>query len=153
MKAYTPAVHLATLGPIGYLRPAPGTWGSITAALLAPFVFTPLAPWLRGTVLILLVGVGTYAAASAEESLQCKDPQAVIIDEVAGQLCVFLLVPDPHFLTIAAGLVLFRLFDITKPWPVGASETWFPGGFGVMIDDILAGAYGLLGLHLLLALF
>lgn len=153
MKGYNPAVHLATLGPIGYLRPAPGTWGSIAAALLAPFVFTPMAPWLRGTALILLVGVGTYASASAEDAFRCKDPQAVIIDEFAGQLCVFLLVSNPHPFTIAAGLVLFRLFDITKPWPVGASETWFPGGLGVMLDDILAGAYGLLGLHLLLALF
>ena len=153
MRAYKPAVHLATLGPIGHSLPAPGTWGSIAAALLAPFAFTPMAPWLRGAVLILLLGAGTYASASAEDAFRCKDPQAVIIDEFAGQLCVFLLVANPHPFTIAAGLVLFRLFDIAKPWPVGASETWFPGGFGVMIDDILAGAYGLLGLHLLLALF
>jgi len=153
MKTDRTAVYLATLGPIGYLRPAPGTWGSAAAAIVAPFVFTPLAPWLRGLALLLLTGVGILAAHRAEHSLQCRDPQAVVIDEFAGQLLVFLLVRDPSPLTIAAGLALFRLFDIIKPWPVGASETWFSGGAGIMVDDLLAGAYALLALHLLLALF
>jgi phosphatidylglycerophosphatase A len=147
------AVHLATLGPIGYLRPAPGTWGSVAAALAAPFLLIPLPVWLRGFVLVLVSGAGVLAAGRAEHALQCKDPRAVVIDEFAGQLLVFLLIPEPDPLTLAVGLVLFRLFDITKPWPVGASEAWFSGGAGIMVDDILAGGYALLGLHLLLALF
>lgn len=153
MRMDKTATYLATLGPIGYLRPGPGTWGSVAAALAAPFLFTPLSPWIRGLALILLTGVGVLVSDRAEHTLQGKDPQAVVVDEFAGQLLVFLLVQDPDPLTIVAGLGLFRLFDIFKPWPVGASETWFSGGAGIMVDDILAGVYALLALHLLLALF
>lgn len=153
MKTDKTAVHLATLGPLGYLRPAPGTWGSVAAVLVAPFLFTPLPPWIRGGVLLILLIAGAFASAKAEAFFSCKDPQAVIIDEFAGQLLVFLLVREPGPLVLACGLGLFRLFDILKPWPVGASESWFQGGLGVMADDLLAGFYALLLLHLLLAFF
>ena len=153
MRVDNAAVHFATLGPIGYLQPGPGTWGSIAAAILAPFLFTPLSFGIRALPLILLIAAGAYASTRAETSFRCKDPQAVIIDEFAGQLLVFLLVKNPGPLVLAAGLGLFRLFDILKPWPVGASEDWFQGGTGVMMDDILAGAYALLALHLLIFLF
>jgi phosphatidylglycerophosphatase A len=99
-----------------------------------------------------VVGLGIHASARAIAAFNAKDPEAVIIDEFAGQLLVFLLVRDPGASTIAAGLVLFRLFDILKPWPVGASESWFTEGVGVMADDLLAGAYALLVLHLVLTL-
>jgi phosphatidylglycerophosphatase A len=119
---------------------------------LSPLFFTPLTPWIRGLILLLVVGLGIHASARAIAAFNAKDPEAVIIDEFAGQLLVFLLVRDPGASTIAAGLVLFRLFDILKPWPVGASESWFTEGVGVMADDLLAGAYALLVLHLVLTL-
>ena len=150
MRADRAAVHLATLGPMGYL-PGPGTWGSVAATLAAPFLFIPLPLWIKCLFLILLIAVGTRFASRAEAAFHCKDPKAVIIDEFAGQLLVFLLVRDPGPVTLLAGLGLFRLFDITKPWPVGASEGWFAGGTGIMVDDLFAGAYALLALHLLLA--
>lgn len=152
MRMDKAAVHLATLGPIGYLHPAPGTWGSAAAVLLAPFLYTPLPLEGKILVLICLVPAGIYASNRAEAFFRRKDPRPVVIDEFAGQLLVFLLVQEPGPLLLAGGLGFFRLFDILKPWPVGASEAWFSGGTGVMLDDILAGAYALLALHILLIL-
>jgi phosphatidylglycerophosphatase A len=140
---------LATLGPIGHAPVAQGTWGSVAAVLAAPILFIPLAmPW-RVLVLAALFVCGALAASRAEVLLGRKDPGQVIIDEVLGQWIVFFPFVAPSTLELAAGLAFFRLFDITKPPPVRASEHWLPRGWGIMLDDALAGVYGCLGLAVL----
>ena len=98
----------------------------------------PLA--LTGLLLVVLV-VGTWASGEAERALGSKDPGAIVIDEVAGMTISVLTVPlTPAVLVL--GFVLFRVFDVVKPFPAGASQR-LGGGVGVMIDDVIAGIYAL----------
>ena len=137
------ALCLSRLGVAGLSPYAPGTAGSALAALIAPFVFLPLPLWARLVLLALIFYIGSLAAGRAELLLGEKDPGQVVIDELMGLwivLCPFAVAP---WWLVGLAFVLFRLFDITKPWPVKASETWLPGGYGVMIDDAVAGLQAL----------
>jgi phosphatidylglycerophosphatase A len=138
------AQRAATLGPAGRMPTAPGTWGSLAAALAAPFLFLPLPTWARILVLLLLFPLGAWCANRAECFLECKDPSCVVIDELWGQWITLLFLPPSDAVWIIPAFLLFRLFDIAKPWPVKASESWLPGGWGIMIDDGFAGLYALL---------
>jgi len=145
-----PAVLLATCFGIGYLPWAPGTWASLAAL--------PVAWWIAGwagwpglaaaAALATALGIwcsGVYAARSGVE-----DPSPVVIDEVAGQWVVLLVVPaDP--LLYAIGFAVFRFFDIVKPWPVSWADRSVGGGLGIMLDDIIAGAYGLAAMLAIMA--
>lgn len=138
------ALALATLGPVGRMPGAPGTWGSAAALLLAPWAFMPLPlPWRLG-LLALVLGVGTCAAARAGRILGQEDPGCVVVDELLGQWTAF----APFHLSgwspatpweLLALFTLFRFFDILKPWPIRAVERSVPGGLGVMLDDLVAG--------------
>jgi len=143
------ALNVATIGPIGRLPLAPGTWGSLVSVLVLSwgFVWLPL-PW-RVPLLVGLFFAGGLAANRAEAALGTKDPQCIVVDEVVGQLLALLPLTRMAPLELGLGFVLFRLFDMLKPWPVGASESWLPGGYGIMLDDILAGIYAALGLLLI----
>ncbi|MGE4553855.1 MAG: phosphatidylglycerophosphatase A [Desulfovibrionaceae bacterium] len=138
-------VAIATLGPVGHLPWAPGTWGSAAATLLAPLCFIPLPDWGRGLVLLGVLALGTWAAGVAERFYGRTDPGCVVIDEVLGLWIAVWPVPrptlvvDPEPWTLLAGLVLFRIFDILKPWPIRTVERRTPGGLGVMLDDAVAG--------------
>lgn len=143
------ALHIATLGPAGRLPVAPGTWGSLAATLLAPFVFLPLPFWARLLVLILIFPVGSLCAGRTEGIMGRKDPGCVVIDELWGQWITIFFLTSTDVLWLFPAFVLFRIFDIIKPWPVRSSETWLPGGFGVMIDDAMAALYALVVLTLL----
>ena len=131
------------LGVAGLAPKAPGTWGTAEACVLAPFIFLPLSLGWRLAFLGFLFVTGGLAATRAEEILDQKDPGQVVIDELVGVWLVLTPFKSPDIWTIAAAFVFFRIFDITKPWPIKASENWLPGGFGVMIDDVLAGVYAL----------
>lgn len=148
-------LNIARLGPAGLSPRAPGTVGSAVAALAAPWLFVPLSlPW-RLAVLALLFVIGGLSASRAERLLGCHDPSSVVVDELVGQWIALLPVglvaaPGPAagpagapLCLLAAGFCLFRLFDIWKPGPVCASQEWLPAGWGVMIDDVLAGAFAL----------
>ncbi len=134
----------ARVEPFGLSPVMPGTCGSLAALLLAPFLLMPLPFWARGLLLIALFIAGALAATKAEQILGRKDPGEVVIDEVFGQWLVYLPFTTLSWAELALGFVLFRLFDMTKPPPIRASEKWLPAGWGVMIDDGLAGAYALL---------
>lgn len=156
------SLAVTTFG-VGYLPLAPGTWGSMvgvaiylaiasavtTVALgfkanISGFGWEPFLSWVHAVILIaflLFTLLGVWAAGRATELLGDLDPAKAVIDEIIGQLIVFLFVPFGigwHF--ILAGFLLFRLFDIWKPYPIDYLQV-LPGGIGVCADDILAGVY------------
>ncbi|MCA1616098.1 MAG: phosphatidylglycerophosphatase A [Acidobacteria bacterium] len=151
---------MATCG-VGYLPVAPGTWGSLvgvglylaasaaSGAILGAageraWHLLPLAALHTTVVLLLLIGLtitGIWAASRTEAVLARKDPGVVVIDEVVGQLITFAFVsPLAGPYTIITGFVLFRLFDIWKPYPIRRLEA-LESGLGIMADDVLAGFY------------
>jgi phosphatidylglycerophosphatase A len=147
------AVALATLGPVGHFPKAPGTWGSLAAVVSAPWLFLNLAlPW-RAAVLLGVFIVGTWACGRAEIVMNRKDPGCVVVDELFGQWLALLFFGAMPVWYLPIAFALFRVFDILKPWPVKWAETAFPGGFGVMLDDGVAGLYALGCLHLIAFLF
>jgi phosphatidylglycerophosphatase A len=104
-----------------------------------------VAPLSRSALVIVtlvVVAAGTWAAHEAERALGSKDPGAIVIDEVAGMALSVLILPLTP-VVLAAGFVLFRIFDIMKPYPANALQR-LRGGVGVMIDDVIAGLYALL---------
>ena len=156
------SLGVTTFG-VGYLPLAPGTWGSIVGVgiylAVAGIVATvslgvkvqisglgwdPFVSWIHAIILIaflLFTLLGVWAAGRATQLLGNSDPSHAVVDEVIGQLIVFLFVPFgiawPMILT---GFLLFRLFDIWKPYPIDYLQV-LPGGIGVCADDILAGVY------------
>ena len=127
---------LATLGPVGFFKPAPGSWGSAAAVVLAA-ILAMLSPWLLEIATLLVCLLGVLAAGRYQTVTSRHDAPEVVIDEVAGQWIALLAVPlDWRWYLLA--FLLFRLFDIVKPGPVRMAEN-LPGGIGVMADDIVAG--------------
>jgi phosphatidylglycerophosphatase A len=154
------ALAIATCG-VGYLPLAPGTWGSgvgvalyllfnsLSTRLIAGALARGWSPealeHTRTSALLLLIFVlslaGVWAASRAESLLGRKDPGAVVVDEVAGQLTAFLFVPrSAGAWVIISGFLAFRAFDIWKPYPGRRLEA-LRSGLGIMADDLLAGAY------------
>lgn len=130
--------HIATLGPIGYIPFAPGTFGSLMGLLC--LWFFPLS--LQGHIALIILGaiVGSIASTAAEIQLQQKDSGKIVIDEFIGIYVAALFVPYKLSMLIAAFL-LFRFFDIVKPLMIRTLERTLKNGWGVMADDILAGVY------------
>ncbi len=139
---------LSTFFGVGYLKPGPGTYGSVAALLLwyaAAHLFpsTRLALAVATAVVALLVtAVGIPASTITAREAERKDPGFVVIDEVAGQLVALILMP-PEWPYALLALLLFRLFDITKPGPIRRLEA-LPEGTGIMLDDVAAGLLALL---------
>jgi phosphatidylglycerophosphatase A len=149
------AKRIATCFGIGYFRPAPGTWGSLAALPFAWAIELILGPGglAFAALVAALVGVwagGAYAAWSGKH-----DPSEVVIDEVAGQwLTLAIVAAVEHHLSLMAlgiGFLAFRFFDIVKPHPARRAEQ-LRGGWGVMADDLVAGAYAGLATILVLLL-
>ncbi len=124
----------------GLLPKAPGTWGSLAALPFAAVIVALAGTWglLAAAILVTLLGVwaaGIYAARSGQE-----DPQRVVIDEVAGQWLA--LVPVAHDLRLyIVAFLAFRFFDIVKVWPARQIDRELKGGWGIMLDDVVAGLY------------
>ena len=129
-------INLATLGPVGRIRPAPGTWGSL-AALLPAAGMAMAGDWLLEICVVVACIIGVKAADIYEAHSGKKDASEVVIDELAGQWIALLVIPFDWRWWLTAFL-LFRLFDIAKPGPVKMAER-LPGGIGVMADDVVAG--------------
>jgi len=146
------ATLIATFFGIGRLRPGPGTWASAATVAIWAAVGYELPPSLRTPVGIttaaLITLIGIPAATRVARAAATKDPQFVVIDEVAGQLITLIAVPLA-WKTFLAGLILFRAFDIIKPPPVRQLER-LPEGTGIVLDDVAAGIFALLAMHLLL---
>ncbi len=146
-------LFIATAAGSGYLPKAPGTWASALTALcwLLAASFIPLhtAPYLLFVAAVFFIGVA--GAGAAEKLLDRPDPGLVVIDEVAGQLIALCAAPA-HPLAALAGFILFRIFDIFKPFPVSWLDQHIHGGLGIMLDDVAAGLYALAVLQLSLYL-
>ena len=143
----TPALWcaLATVGPVGKMRPAPGSWGSLFGVVTG-FGLASLSSGLLEIAILMVIIFGTIAANHHQNETGSKDASEVVIDEVAGQWIALLVIPLDWRWALAA-FVLFRLFDITKIGPIGMVEKW-PGGVGVMADDVIAGVFAALCLWL-----
>ncbi|MGA3161719.1 MAG: phosphatidylglycerophosphatase A [Terracidiphilus sp.] len=138
---------VATFFGAGFGKPGPGTWGSVAAVLLwaaCAWLFHPtpqilLVALLAGIALTLLLGIPAATIVARESGRH--DPQFVVIDEVAGQWIALLFSPFNWQHALIA-LILFRLFDITKPFPIRQLEK-LPEGWGIVLDDVGAGLYAL----------
>lgn len=146
------ATIVATFFGIGRLRPGPGSWASAVTVLLWAALAYVLATSLRTPLAIALALVvtliGIPAATRVARGSEIKDPQFVVIDEVAGQLVALIAVPLT-WKSFLAGFILFRAFDIVKPPPVRQLEA-LPEGSGIVLDDVAAGLCALGCMHLLL---
>jgi phosphatidylglycerophosphatase A len=166
------ALAFATWG-VGFLPGAPGTFGSVVGVgiyllmrLVSAqlFAFATTRGWsllllepLRMTFMLLLIAIlsviGVWAATRTEKLLGRKDPGAVVVDEVVGQMITFLFVPFSSGLwTILIGFLAFRLFDIWKPYPIRRLEA-LDAGLGIMADDVLAGAYAAILMSLVTSVY
>ena len=147
-------VHLISFGGgLGLAPMAPGTFGTLpgfalAAGLLALGQWAPL--WVVALVWLLLLALGTWCADVTARALGEQDPGAIVCDEYVAFAGVLLLVA-PHWPTWIWAFLCFRLFDVTKPFPVGWADARLHGGIGIMVDDLLAAVWAL-GLLYLLAL-
>ena len=147
---------IATWFGSGLLPKAPGTWGSLAAIPFAYLFSIYTCPYAQLFGITALFFIGICVSDKIEESAQIKDPGFIVVDEVVGQWMA--LLPLPFLYTIidnnsfylysvpiaVAGFLVFRLFDIWKPWPVNYADKNIPGGYGIMLDDVIAGMYALI---------
>ncbi len=138
---------VATFCGAGFLRPGPGTWGSVATAgvyaALVALLHPAAATLLAGTLIALVatVAAGIPAATVAARESGSKDPGFVVIDEVAGMWIALLpAAAHPGWKAILAALIFFRIFDVWKPFPVHQLEK-LPEGWGIVCDDLAAGLY------------
>lgn len=142
-------VHFLAFGFGSGLAPkAPGTFGTL-AALPIWWLAAQLPLWGYVLVLLSVIAVGPYLCGRTAEDLGVHDHGGIVWDEIAGFLLTMLLVPVSWYGALA-GFLLFRLFDIVKPWPIGWLDRQVGGGTGIMLDDLVAGLYALGCLQLLL---
>ena len=144
-KAPLWATLIGTFFYTGYGKPGPGTWASVATVLLWR-VLSPFAAPSDRTVAaiataVVVTLVGIPAATRVARALAVKDPSIVVIDEVAGQM-IALIGASLDWKSMLAALILFRVFDITKPFPLRRLEH-LPEGVGIMLDDVGAGVYAL----------
>jgi phosphatidylglycerophosphatase A len=134
---------IATVCGVGYLPFAPGTWGS-AAGLLAWWLL-PASPAAQAAAIVVMFAAGSWGGNVAERHFGRTDPGQVVIDEVMGMLITLFLNPVGWGGAIA-GFVLFRVFDVIKPYPADRLER-LHGGIGVMADDAMAAVYANLALR------
>jgi phosphatidylglycerophosphatase A len=139
------AVFLATVGYCGYFPIAPGTVGSAAGLLVYLVVWWAGSPVVEVALIALTFAAGTWAATRAERFFGGIDPGPVVIDEVLGMLVTLAFIPG-GWTAVLAGFVLFRVFDVIKPYPADRLEK-LHGGFGIMADDAMAGVYANLSLR------
>ena len=141
-------MFLATGFYSGRLPKAPGTWGSLVA-LPIHFLLLKLSfnAYLISLGILFLLAIST--AGSAEKILDTKDPGCIVIDEIIGMLIALFALPATPVVFVL-GFILFRIFDIFKPFPVSWLDTHLNGGVGIVMDDIMAGLYSYICLKIIL---
>ena len=139
-------VHFLAFGFGSGLAPkAPGTFGTL-AALPLWYLLAQLPLWGYLLATLAVIAVGPWLCGRASRDLGVHDHPGIVWDEIAGFLVTMILVPV-SLVTAVAGFVLFRIFDILKPWPIGWLDRRVKGGTGIMVDDLLAAVYAGILLH------
>ncbi|NMH58912.1 phosphatidylglycerophosphatase A family protein [Alteromonas ponticola] len=139
-------VHFFALGfGSGLIPMMPGTFGSLAAIPLL-FLCLELDIWQFSSLTFLVSFVGIYICGKTANDMQVHDHGSIVWDEVAGMFVTFLFIPLT-LPNIVVGFVLFRLFDILKPWPIDIIDKRLHGGTGIMLDDLIAGAMACLSLQ------
>ncbi len=141
-------VFLATGFFTGFLPTMPGTWGTFAGIPLV-IVSHRLTSIMQPVVAVVFVTFAAYIAGRAEILFEDRDARPIVIDEMAGFLITLLWLPL-NLMTLFLGFVLFRVFDIVKPPPIGSLEKRLHGGWGIVLDDVLAGVFANVTLRLLL---
>lgn len=143
-------IHFLALGfGSGLAAKAPGTFGTLAAVpLYLLLAQLPLSWYLAVTLICVLAGI--YICDKAAKDMGVHDHGAIVWDEVAGLLITMIAAPA-GVIWLVVGFVLFRFFDIIKPWPIRWLDAKVEGGFGIMIDDVLAGIFALIGVQVLAA--
>lgn len=140
-------IHFLSLGFGTGLSPyAPGTMGSVAAVPLVYFMLQLPLTFYLGLTLIAFI-LGCWICQFTATALASNDPAEVVWDEIVGFMITMIAAPA-GWLWLVLGFVLFRLFDIVKPWPISMVERRCGGGFGIMIDDVLAGFFAFIILQL-----
>jgi len=132
-------VVLATGGYAGYAPMAPGTAGTLVAVPLG-YILSVLSPLAGGLFIAAFAGLAVWVSSKAEKVFERKDPGLIVIDEMVGFLVTLFLIPWTWKHVVTA-FFLFRLMDILKPFPIKRLESRWPGGWGIVGDDVLAGVY------------
>lgn len=140
------AIFVATAGYTGYFPIAPGTVGSAVGLVVFALLRTWAPPSADVVAVVVTLLAGVWASGVMERVLQRTDPGPVVIDEVLGMLLTLLFLPV-NVTGAFAGFVLFRIFDVVKPFPANRAER-LHGGWGIMLDDGIAGIYAHLVLRL-----
>ena len=145
-RVFTHPVHLLAFGLGSGLAPkAPGTVGTLVA-IPVYVLLQPLGFIYYSIGLLLLCLASIYIAGKSARLLDVHDHSGIVIDEICGCLLALWLIPN-QWLWIAAGFVMFRFYDIFKPWPINYLDRQVGGGVGIVLDDLMAGIYALLSLE------
>lgn len=146
----SPAGFLALGGGAGLAPKAPGTVGTVLGIPLLLVMPMSLPAYLL--VLLVLGGIGVWCCTVSARELGVHDHPGIVWDEIVGYLVTMIAAPR-EWLPIALGFVLFRVFDILKPWPIGPVDRQVHGGLGIMADDLIAGVFAAICLQILLHVF
>ena len=144
-------MFLATGAFAGNIPIAPGTFGSIVAIPLC-YLFSEINLYLAVIGMLLFIVLAIWIAQAAETILGKTDPGAIVIDEIAGMVVTLIGVPF-DLTSVVSGFLIFRVMDITKPFPIRTLERRLPGGIGVVLDDVVAGIYSNIFVRLVLFSF
>ncbi len=142
-----PHHFLATGFGSGLIKPAPGTWGTLLAGVPVYYLISQLPDlyfWISIAVITIL---GIWFCEKTERDIGVHDHSSIVWDEVAGYAVTMAIVPNFHWIWALVGFVLFRFFDIVKPFPVRQVDKALGGGLGVMLDDIFAGLFAMASLY------
>ncbi|WP_340681104.1 phosphatidylglycerophosphatase A [Paraglaciecola sp.] len=141
-------LHFLALGfGSGLASKAPGTFGTLAAVPLVWICSEYLSFNIYLTLVLLSSLLGIWICGRTADDMQVHDDSSIVWDEVVGMLITMIAVPL-SWQTMLVGFVLFRFFDIVKPWPISYLDKHVHGGFGIMADDVLAGAFALICMHL-----
>ncbi len=144
----TPMQFLASGFGSGCAPVAPGTFGTL-AAIPIWILLSFLSPITYAILVVAIFVLGCYVSEKASQEMGVHDHGGIVIDEFVGYFITMFLVPL-SWVNILLGFILFRIFDVLKPWPIKVLDRQVKGGFGIMIDDVLAGFMALVCMHLLL---